>query len=236
MGMNDGARIETGCPGSHSGECRPTRHGPVGSSCGPGEYQTSAAGVARDRLCPHDRLAQRDRGWTDLLGASQQTCRRPESVSAMRARHVFGDRSVTPERAWLAMRVPRWNTSTLASRGPHLDNLADHAGRHGVEAPRNFDMVIRRRAGPTPFGMLVGLGRQRYQGGPVDGIEELAAAGAELAHQAGVEFVDQRPDGGVQLGDREEEAPIAPPCQDPPLDDENRRLDLCLVARLAWPA
>src|ERR1700733_1756237 len=45
-------------------------------------------------LCPHDRLAQRDRGRADLLGGGQQTGRRPEGVSAMRARHVLGDRGV----------------------------------------------------------------------------------------------------------------------------------------------
>ena len=65
-------------------------------------------------------------------------------------------------------------------------------------------------------------------------LEELAAAGTELAHQAGVELVDQDADRDVQLGEREE-APIAQPRQNPSLNDENRRLDLGLVARLARP-
>ena len=76
--------------------------------------------------------------------------------------------------------------------GPHLDDLADQPGRHRVEVPLNFDVVIRRHAGAPPFGILIGLGWQRHQGGPIDGVEELTAAGTELAHQAGIEFVDQR--------------------------------------------
>jgi len=75
-------------------------------------------------------------------------------------------------------------------------------------SPPLFVVVIRRHAGATPFGVLIGLGRQRHQGGPIDRVEELAAAGAELAHQTDVEIVDQDADRDVQLGEREE-APIA---------------------------
>ena len=117
---------------------------------------------------------------------------------------------------------------------PHLDDLTDHAGWNRVKVSRDFDVVIRRHAGTTPLGILIGLGRQRHQGRPIDGVEELAAAGAELAHQAGVELVDQDADRDVQLGEREE-APIAQPRQNPSLDDKNRRLDLGFIARLAWP-
>jgi hypothetical protein len=55
--------------------------------------------------------------------------------------------------------------------GPHLDDLA---------VPLDFD--IRSDAGTPPFGILVGLVGQRHQGRTIDGVEELAAAGAELAH------------------------------------------------------
>ena len=98
----------------------------------------------------------------------------------------------------------------------------------------DLDVIIRGDAGATPFGILIGLAGQRHQGGPIDGLEELPAAGAELAHQAGIEFVDQRADGGVQLGQREE-APVAQPRHNPAFDDQHRTLDLGLVARLAWP-
>src|SRR3546814_15839933 len=63
----------------------------------------------------------------------------------------------------------------------------------------------------------------RQQGGPVDALEELPAAGAELAHQAGVEIPDQLADRGVQLGQREEPA-VPQPRQDPEHDDQHRRL------------
>jgi hypothetical protein len=50
---------------------------------------------------------------------------------------------------------------------------------------------------------------------------------APSLRQAGVEFVDQSADGDVQLGEREE-ADIAQPRQNPPLDDQHRRFDLGL--------
>jgi hypothetical protein len=118
--------------------------------------------------------------------------------------------------------------------GPHLDDLADQTGWYRVEVSLNFDVVIRRYAGAAPFGVLIGLGWQRHQGRTIDGLEELTAAGTELAHQAGVEVLDQDTDRDVQLGEREE-APIAQTRQNPALNDENRRLDLGLIARLAWP-
>jgi hypothetical protein len=39
---------------------------------------------------------------------------------------------------------------------------------------------------------------------PIDALEELAADGAELAHEAAVVLLDQGADGGVRLGQREE--------------------------------
>src|SRR3984885_14356396 len=60
----------------------------------PQNAETGSEALLGMRLCPHDRLAQCDRGWTDLLGGGEQTRRRPEGVSAMCARHVLGDRSV----------------------------------------------------------------------------------------------------------------------------------------------
>ena len=85
-------------------------------------------------------------------------------------------------------------------RGPYLDHLADQPGRHRVEVPVELDVIIRGDASVAPFGILIGRAGQRHQGGPVNGLEELPAAGAELAHQAGVEFIDQSADGDVQFG------------------------------------
>src|SRR3546814_11896577 len=70
----------------------------------------------------------------------------------------------------------------------NLDDLAVQAERHRVEEALDLNVVVRRHPGAPPLGVLVGCGRQRQQGGPVDALEELPAAGAELAHQAGVEI------------------------------------------------
>src|SRR6266404_7070293 len=197
----------------------------------PQDTEAGSEALLGMRLCPHNRFAQRHRGWTDLLGGGQQARRRPEGVSAMCARHVLGDGGVPVlhARAGVA-RDAGAAMEHLDGRlgGPHLDDLADHAGWHRVEVPLNFDVVIRRNAGAPPFGVLIGLGRQRHQGRTIDRIEELAAAGTELAHQTNVELADQDADRDVQLGEREE-ALIAQPRQDPSLNDENRRLDLGLI-------
>ena len=84
-------------------------------------------------------------------------------------------------------------------RGPHLDHLADQPGRHRVEVSMGLDVIIRGDASAPPFGILIGLAGQWHQGGPINGREELPATGAELAHQAVIEFIDQRPDSDVQL-------------------------------------
>ena len=85
----------------------------------------------------------------------------------MRARHVLWDRGVPAlhARACVARDAGAAMEHLDGSLGgPHLDDLADQAGWNRVEVSLNFDMVIRRHAGATPFSVLVGLGRQRHQG------------------------------------------------------------------------
>jgi hypothetical protein len=75
-------------------------------------------------------------------------------------------RRFTPERARLAMRVPRWNTSMVASVA--RTQLADHARRHRVEVARDFDVIIRRDAGTTPLGVwptITSSAKRASQGG-----------------------------------------------------------------------
>jgi uncharacterized protein YfiM (DUF2279 family) len=144
---------------------------------------------ARDGLCPHDGLVQRNRERADLLGGSQQTGRRPEGVSVMRAGHVLWDRAVTAlhPRAGVARdAAAAMNTSMLASVARTATTW--RSMRDGTEWkwPATFDMVARRHAGAWPFDIVEGLSRQRHQDGPVDGVEELAAAGTKFAHQANV--------------------------------------------------
>ena len=78
---------------------------------------------------------------------------------------------------------------------PHLDDMADHAGRHRGKsaaelpqenpAPHGYAAIRRTdRAQPAAAG----------QGRTIDGVKELAAAGTELTHQTDIEFVDQDPD------------------------------------------
>ena len=194
------------------------------------------------RLGPHDRLAQRHRGRADLLGGGEQARRRPEGVPTVRTRHVLGDR-----------RVPSLQRRAGMAGDPHaaMEHLDGRAGACAPRPPGGSAGTAPSRSargprrgspappGAPPFGVLIGLVRQRHQGRPIDGLEELPAAGAELAHQAGIEFIDQRADRRVQLGEREE-APVAQPRQDPALDDQHRRprpwpcRAACAAASAGW--
>src|SRR2546430_8064336 len=101
----------------------------------PQDTETGSEALFRMRLCPHNRFAQRDRGWTDLLGGGQQTRRRPEGVSAMRARHVLGDGGVPVPHARAGM---AWDPGAAMAHlhgrlgGPHFDDLAGQAGADPV--------------------------------------------------------------------------------------------------------
>src|SRR6202051_3377687 len=125
----------------------------------PQDAETGSEALFRMRLCPHNRFAQRDCGWNDPLGGGQQTRRRTEGVSAMRARHVLWDRGVPALHARACVAGDAGAAMEhLDGRlgGPHLDDLTDHAGWNRVEVSLNFDMVIWRHAGAAPFGVLVG--------------------------------------------------------------------------------
>src|ERR1700750_2056462 len=163
------------------------------------------------RLRAHDRLAQRDGGRANLASEGDDARRRPGGMPTMRARHMLGDRGVTMlHRRTRVACDPHAAMKHLDGRlrGPHLDDSADQAGRHRIEVPLDLDVVIRRHRGAPPLGILVRFDRHRQQGGPIDGLKKLAAAGAELAHEATVEFIEQRTDRRVQL-DKRKEAPVA---------------------------
>src|SRR3981189_2363247 len=78
----------------------------------PQDTETGSEALFRMRLCPHNRFAQRDCGWHDLLRGGQKAYRR---CALGMCSGIVVCRCFTPERAWLAMRVPRWNTSMVVS-------------------------------------------------------------------------------------------------------------------------
>jgi hypothetical protein len=83
--------------------------------------------------------------------------------------------------------------------------------------PVDVDMIVAPDPAQPPFGIFVGLGRQRLQRRRVELEEEIAPADAEAAHRPRVEIGDQLPDRSVQLGQREEAA-VPQPRQNPALD------------------
>ena len=112
-----------------------------------------------------------------------------------------------------------------------LDDLADQLRGHRVEVIVDLDVIVRRDARPLPFGVSVGLVRQRLQGRPLQRLQQLGAALADAPHDLGVDRRDAVADRSVQLGQREER-PIAQLRQNEALDDLHSNLDLGLVARL----
>ena len=95
----------------------------------------------------------------------------------------------------------------------------------------DLDVIVGRDAGPLPFGIAVGLVRQRIERRTVDRLQQLVAALADAAHDLGVDRRYAVADRRVQFGQREEAA-VAQLRQHEALDDLDRDLDLRLVARL----
>ena len=109
----------------------------------------------------------------------------------MRARHVLRGRRVPP-----AQRRTRMRRDPVAGMAhldggvgdPGLEQFPDQPRWDRVEVPVQFDVVIGRDTAAFPLGIGVGIGWQRHQHRAVDAIEELPPAGAELAHQPGIQI------------------------------------------------
>ena len=81
-----------------------------------------------------------------------------------------------------------------------------------VGVPVDLHMVVEAGAAAPPLGILVGLGRQGQERGPLDLLEQVAPADAEMAHGAPVQLGQERSDRAGQL-DQGEEAAVAEPGQ-----------------------
>lgn len=94
----------------------------------------------------------------------------------------------------------------------------------------DLDVTIEPDLALGPFGMLVGLGGQRLQRRPVERLERLPPARTQVPGHLAAERLEQLPDRGVQLGEREA-LPFPQPGDDPALHELDADLDLGLVAR-----
>ena len=110
----------------------------------------------------------------DQLGGVRPDCRRigadaldrPLGVAPVRARHVLGDCRVAATAAGAqvngdALAPAEQLDRALGDAGIEL--LADQPVRHRVVMPVNVDVVVEPDPPHPPFGILVGLGRQRLQ-------------------------------------------------------------------------
>ena len=98
----------------------------------------------------------------------------------------------------------------------------------------NLDVVVGGDARPLPLGIAIRFSRQGLERWALDRLQQLAPALAKLAHDPGVEIGDTLPDRSVQFVQREK-APVAQPRQDESLNDLDRNLCFCFVARLFDP-
>ena len=76
-------------------------------------------------------------------------------------------------------------------RGAEVEPLAPELPRDAVVVVLEFDMVVDADLRAHPKRELVGPGRQRTQGRPLDRLEEVAPRLAEVAARAGVEALEQ---------------------------------------------
>ena len=103
---------------------------------------------------------------------------------------MLGDRGVTPiagraqvDRDPLAL-VEDFHAAIGDTR-PELE-FGQGVG-HRVIVFGDFHVVVEAGAALFPFGVFVGLGRQRFEGRPVEFLEQLAAAGTEMTCDPAVE-------------------------------------------------
>src|SRR5258707_7189397 len=80
-----------------------------------------------------------------------------------------------------------------------LDGLTDQPRRYRVIVLVDLDVIIGTNQTLLPFGVAVRLGWKRTKRRPVDRLQQLNAALADLAHDLGVEVVHTLADRGVQL-------------------------------------
>jgi hypothetical protein len=123
----------------------------------------------------------------------------------------------------------------------HLDHVARHAQldflpykrvRHRVVVAVAFDVIVEPRyPGALELGIFEARARQWPQRRPVEELEPTAARAVELLKRPVVEFVEQRPDGAIELS-QAVEAPVAQAREDPAFHEQHAGLDLGLVLRL----
>ena len=132
------------------------------------------------------------------------------------------------ERRWTATPLALGEDLHGTAGETRLDLGAGEAVRNAVEVALDIDVVIDADTTNAPFGEDVGLDRQRLERRPVELFEELPARAADPTDGALlVEPPEQLADGRVELSEAVEPS-IAQLRQNPPLNDENRGLDL-------WP-
>ena len=141
----------------------------------PQDAQTGSEALLGVRLGAHDGLDQRRRSRPDLGGKGQHPRRRPTRAAPVRARHVLGYRRLPPlQRRSRMGRDASAGMEDLDRRvgDARLDHLADQPRRHRIEMALQLHMVVGRHPAAPPFGVGVGLRRQRQQRGPVERVEE----------------------------------------------------------------
>ena len=182
-----------------------------------------------------DDLDQSHRGRAGGLGVALDALMGPAEIAAMAGGHVLGHRAVAAaKRAAHMAGDPLAEVEDLDGGGGEagLERPSGEVMGDAVEVPVDLDMVVEAGAAAPPLGILVGLGRQGQERGPLDLLEQVAPADADLAHGAPVQLGQERSDRAGQL-DQGEEAAVAEPGQNPTLDHLHRDLDLGFVTGLA---
>ena len=98
----------------------------------------------------------------------------------------------------------------------------------------DLDMVVEAGAALLPFGVLIGLGRQRLERRSVECFEQFPAGRAQMLCLPPVQVFQPFMDGLVQFGEAEETA-IAQAGQNPALDDLDADFHFRFVPRFARP-
>ena len=188
---------------------------------GNGDKHVLAVALFGVRPVAHDDIDQDLGIGSHRRGPASDARRCPTGITPVRTGHVFGDGGVasiagSAHVGGHTLAFMEELDGALGDPGPEL--LFGQGMGNRIVMLGDLDMVVEAGAALLPFGVLIGLGRQRLERRSVECFEQFPAGRAQMLCLPPVQVFQPFMDGLVQFGEAEETA-IAQAGQNPALDD-----------------
>ena len=139
----------------------------------------------------------------DLGGPALKAFGRPLGIVPMGRWHMFNLGPVAPGATISPLMrsdpLPFVEELDRACGDAGIDLLADQRMGNGVVEAFDLDMIIEPDADQFPLGIFIICRRQGPERRPIQGLQQIRATDAELAHRPGVHLRHHHGNGGVRL-------------------------------------